>query len=529
MTLLQKLTQWQKDQAQKEGLEGYMVVSFTALKEIAASLPKTEDELLAVKGIGPAKIRKYGRDILALCNGQTAAISTPQHKEFSGYGLFDEAAAVNAMLDAKAHDEDIGEEALTPQSYTDEAVRETDSRTEVDVTTGELHVSTKDTAIGVGDFLAQLNHVLGSYFSHVRIRGEVIGFKRNQNGHAYFELKDAFGIMRVSVFKNAYDMSNVILADGMEIIIVGKPSHHAQYGFSFIGESVELAGEGALKKAYEALKTKLLAEGLMDGDKKRSVPSLPSRIGLITSPTGAAIGDFTTNIGKYGYNIYFHASSVEGAKAVKELLRAINVLATKNLDVLVITRGGGSLESLQAFNNEHVVRALAEFPAPVIAGIGHEQDETLSTLVADVGVSTPTAAARAVRASWDDAVGQLGRYEQTIVHSFDRVLMLAWQKVDDAEGRAIRFFESIVTRCEHAFSKFSVGVQSITTTLLRTREKVVFYEKSLTQYNPERQLALGYSITKTTQGKILRSVGDVEKGDTLTTRLADGDLHSRVQ
>lgn len=527
MTLLQKLSEWQKAQMAKEGLaDAYMVLPFKTIKAIAESIPRTEAELLNVKGIGSVKVRKYGKDILALTNGQEPAIGGGQLQP-SGT-LFAESDAVNALLDAK-NEEGPGyashesENLITIDQNTGEILGEADEPQQ------EVKKSEKDDAIGVGAFLEQLNHILGSYFSAVRVRGEVIGFKRNQNGHAYFELKDASGIVRCSVFRGAYDQSGVDLSDGVEVIITGKPSHHAQYGFSFIGERIELAGEGALKKAYDALKKKLSDEGLFDQSLKREVPELPTRVGLITSPTGAAIGDFTTNVGTFGYAIRFHPSTVEGSKAVKELLHAIEVLAHEDVDVLVITRGGGSLESLQAFNNENVVRALRRFPAPVVAGIGHEQDETLSTLAADVGVSTPTAAARAVRESWDQAVAEIGTHEQFILGAYQGMIRSIEDVLRNAERETFGFFDKVINHARNLFAVFDASVDRIGAEIMHTRDTIKHHEKFLAHNNPERQLSLGYSITKNAKGKIMRHKKDLAKGDVITTQLSQGEITSTIQ
>jgi exodeoxyribonuclease VII large subunit len=178
----------------------------------------------------------------------------------------------------------------------------------------------------------------------------------------------------------------------MEVIVEGTPSIYIPNGrFNFGVNTIELVGEGALKMAYDKLKKKLDSEGLFDIERKKLIPELPERIGLITSETGAVIHDFLTNIGKYGFKIKFFNSRVEGQLAIKDLLSAIEYFEDKDIDVLVIIRGGGSLESLQAFNNEVLIRKIADFEKPVICGIGHDKDVPLCALVADLLVSTPTA------------------------------------------------------------------------------------------------------------------------------------------
>jgi len=179
---------------------------------------------------------------------------------------------------------------------------------------------------------------------------------------------------------------------GMEIIVDGMPSIYAPSGrFNFQVNTIELVGEGALKLAYDKLKKKLEDEGLFGIARKKEIPELVQKIGLITSETGAVIHDFLNNIGKYGFQIKFFNSRVEGQLATADLLKGIKYFENQDIDVLVIIRGGGSLESLQAFNNEVLVRRIAEFEKPVICGIGHDKDVPLCALVADLLVSTPTA------------------------------------------------------------------------------------------------------------------------------------------
>jgi|GEM_PF-41979 len=551
MTTLDKLSIWQKEQAASEGVEAYRVVPFGVLKAIATEMPASDADLLLIKGIGPAKVEKYGADILTICGNAQAAMGN------------------GGVVASKVEAKDVGRQVINKE--TGEITAEPPHP---DPLPQEREQCKESEALGVGEFLSQLNQILGSYFPHVRVRGEVIGFKRNQSGHAYFELKDVSGkgIIRCAVFARSYTLSGVDLADGAEIILTGKPSHHEQYGFSFIGEHIALAGEGALKAAYEKLKKELQQKGLMDQSRKREIPERPGRIGLITSPTGAAIGDFTTNVGNYGYKILFAGASVEGAKAVPEILAALERLAEKDLDVLVLTRGGGSLESLQAFNNPRIIEAITAFPVPVIAGIGHEQDETLSTLVADIGVSTPTAAARAVRASWDAALQQLHSSEtQILTHgstyiarekerlqSYEHQIEIAFQRAYssaqeiistfmqniDTLGRSIHYgrqnLRSIITHIESLhhrtqlqaqtiIERFSGNMRHMEAGITRSKQDLITYSKNIALNNPLRLLEKGYAITRAPDGTVLRSTTDIEKGQDITVHLADGTLEATVE
>lgn len=547
MTLMQKMITWQQEKARKEHLEPYMVLQFNTIKEIIRLQPKTHNDLIKIKGIGPAKIRKYGDEIIAIVRGNGIVEESVQID--NGNSLFADADIVN---DAVLTSVDPQHEKLHYDSDTGEIIDDVQS------------------AVSVTEFVTMLDTMLRTNFYSMRVQGEVVGFKHNTNGHAYFEIKDKDSVLRCAVFRSSYDLSGIQLEDGMEIVITGQPNYHKKYGFSFIGETVELFGEGALKKAYDDLKKKLDQEGLFAQERKRTVPQFPEKIGLITSRTGAAIGDFTSNVGQYGYKILFHHTSVEGAHALGEIKKALEIMAKKDLDVLVIVRGGGSLESLQAFNNEKIVRMIADFSVPVIAGIGHEQDETIATLIADVGASTPTAAARAVRESWDDGEKYVRDRENVIVHKFEKILHTKKEELDGSERIMTRQLENIIAYFNDVFHRFSLTTQRIEgsikeqknilidctkrmyaeyeksvqhvdmlldaslflriyhASVAQCNKKMQFLEKSIEYHDPQRQLSRGYSIATDEDGKIIRSVDQITKGATMHVQVIDGTIKTKV-
>lgn len=550
MSLMQKLISWQQDTAKREHLEPFMVLQFGTIKDIIRVTPKTHDELLRIKGIGPVKVRKYGDDILGIVRGD-GVVGGEMSNGQGASDLFTEAQQVNQAA-----------------THSDNPVH---ADIEFDAVTGEIIEQKGDDAISVTEFVTMIDTMLQTNFKNTRVQGEITGFKRNPNGHAYFEIKDKESVLRCAVFKNSYELSGLDLEDGMEVIVTGHPNYHKQYGFSFIGQTVELYGEGALKKAYDELKKKLDKEGLLADERKRVLPNLPQRIGLITSRSGAAIGDFTTNVGDYGYKIIFHHSTVEGANALLDLKNALTTMANEDLDVLVIVRGGGSLESLQAFNNETIVRMIAEFPVPVVAGVGHEQDETLTTLVADVGASTPTAAAHSVRASWDKVDKFLSSSEQYILNSFDKLLSNKKTKLSEQEYFMKHIFDTILQNAKELFIQFNFTVQKLDNQIATNKnvlqnnlkqlsyaldkivlhygqmidratnrmlsfqsivdgnkKHIVFLQKAVENYDPNKQLARGYSITTNKNGTVVRSVKDVKKDDKINVQVSDGRIKGKV-
>jgi len=263
-------------------------------------------------------------------------------------------------------------------------------------------------------------------------------------------------------------------------------------------------GEGELKKQYDKLKQKL--EHLFVEEKKRPVPDFPCRVGIITSKQGAVINDFLNNLGGYGFRIKMVDSRVEGQEALKDLLLSLKTLKKEKLDVLVIMRGGGSLESFLAFNNEALVRELSNFPVPTIVAIGHDKDVPLLALAADKMVSTPTAAASLLNQSWQ---------------------RLEWE-LKEKEASIFSFLSSF-------FDKFNFLEYKVREGLLRIIEKEISdlrtrierFQSVVLSNDPRRNLALGYSIARKS-GKIIRSIRNINVEDVIDLEVSDGIIKSKV-
>src|SRR3989338_6447524 len=276
----------------------------------------------------------------------------------------------------------------------------------------------------VDEYLDSVNEGLAGLGG--RVIGEVTEVQLYPGrNYLFFKIKDKENPALLSCFmwKRDYTLSGVELEAGLEIIISGAPSIYKPAGrLSFQTKTAELVGEGQLKKAYDELKARLDKEGIFREGRKRPLPTLPQKIGLITSKDGAAIGDFQVNLGRFGFKVMFVDSRVEGQLAVAELLGAIRTLKKQDIEILVLVRGGGSLESLLPFNNEALVREVAAFPVPVLVGVGHEKDVPLIALAADKTVSTPTATAQTLNDSWQRAATQVQLNQQKIHATFARAL-----------------------------------------------------------------------------------------------------------
>jgi exodeoxyribonuclease VII large subunit len=497
---LQKLTIWRNQTAKQEGVDLFRVLPNKTLEDLARTMPKNKEELVQIKGIKEAKFQKYGREILAILESETGE-----------------------------NNEKIAEKLVT-----------------------KIDVKKASKILSVSEFLDNVNSELSKLGA--RIQGEVTSVDFRDRV-IYFGLKDKSGesMMNCFIFRYQYEILGVKLEEGIEIIVEGSPEVYKPYGrLSLKTNTIELRGEGALKKEYELLKKKLESEGFFDAINKKEAPFLPKRIGLITSREGAAIGDFTTNIGQYGFEIKFINSSVEGKKAIFELIEALKFFQKySKIDVLVIIRGGGSLESLQAFNNEALIRESKKIKVPIICGVGHDRDISLLSLSADISVSTPTAAAEFIKSLWRKEIDKLQYYENNIFNSFDRELSFYNQNILGL-GTIIRnnfqqilegvddicrdFIKSSLRKIEIGILEKGEQVENIKydirhrfeKTLVNTESEIEKIENIIRLNNPMRQLRLGYSIVSK-EGLGIKSVEEIRKDDIIKIRFVDGEAKSQVK
>lgn len=389
--------------------------------------------------------------------------------------------------------------------------------------------SSENKIFSVSEFIYLLN--IGLRSSRAKIIGEVTEAKVYSSGHVYFTLKDEKdgAVMSCIIWKSRYALYGIRLDVGMKILASGYPEIYAPQGkLSFIAEVIELAGEGELKKQYEALKKKLAEEGLFAEERKRLIPKYPQKIGVITSKQGAVLADFLNNIGKFGFKVKMIDSRVEGQEAVGDLLSSIRTFKNQDIDVLVIIRGGGSFESLMPFNNEVLVREVANFKVPVIAGVGHHKDEPLITFAADVSVSTPTAAANYLNQSWEEAILLLERYQGDILGSYQRIFE-NFKEIENKLKVSLQNFKNSFSTLrmslDNYLEKSFLGFKRLVAEVL---QKLEHAEKVINLNNPERQLRLGYSIALA-HGRVIRKISDVETGEIFDLRVSDGKIKSEVK
>lgn len=393
----------------------------------------------------------------------------------------------------------------------------------------------------VSQFVAAVSAYLEQGLATVAVQGEVSGFRINQDRLIFFELKDETS--RVVCFMMKWDL-HMPLEDGMEVKVLGTPKlFQKSGGFHVRVISVELVGAGALQRAFVLLKAKLEKEGLFAVERKRALPRFPEHVGVVTSKDAAACTDVLRVLQNRwcGLRVTVAHVGVQGASAVPEIVGAIRWFnqepspfrrgkgeVVQRPDVLIVTRGGGSLEDLQAFNSEDVARAIFSSQIPVVVGVGHERDVTLADFVADVRAATPSNAAELVvpdRREVRERIESMARLMEQTLH----------RATSDERHRAAVLLQHIhdhllvmLRRPQELLLRFSESFQQFRTTLATLGERIARYVQLLRALSPDATLARGYSITFV-GGKVIKSVRNVQSGNTMTTRVADGTIQSIVE
>jgi len=378
----------------------------------------------------------------------------------------------------------------------------------------------------VSQFVGVVDEYLRDGLGTVVVRGEVIDFKVVRERLVFFELKDAEA--RVGCFMMRWELHQP-LEDGMEVEVTGTPALFRQSGrFHVRVIDVQLVGAGALQKAFLALKIKLEKEGLFAPERKRALPRFPETIGLVTSEEGAALTDIRRVLANRwaGLRLVLASVGVQGPGAVNQIVAAIRTLGSReDIDVLIVARGGGSLEDLQAFNTEEVARAVFGSRVPVVSGVGHERDITICDLVADLRAATPSNAAELVVPDKREVVVEITEMLEGVAGSLARRMSELRSEIRHAVFSMERQLAAPQTRLSVAARQLS---SSVGNWLSVQGTGVLHVEKILNAYSPRLTLDRGYSIT-TAHGKVLKDPEAIRDGAELETVLAKGKLRSVVR
>ena len=415
-------------------------------------------------------------------------------------------------------------------------------------------------AMSVSELSLALKRTVEDRFGHVRVRGEISGFKRAASGHIYFCLKDDNARLDAVMWKGGAARLPFAPEDGLEVVATGKLTTYAgRSNYQIVVDSLEVAGEGAMMLLFEKLKARLAAEGLFAPERKKKLPALPRVIGVVTSPTGAVIRDILHRLAdRFPTHVIIWPVLVQGEGSAAQIARAVNGFSAMpqdgpatRPDLVIVARGGGSIEDLWAFNDEAVVRAVANCTIPIISAVGHETDTTLCDFAADLRAPTPTAAAEiAVPARSDllQRVGQLGLRIANIVRKrvdlaaerleaqrrlMPRLSDLAAPHQLRTDDLAERLRQSLRTRVGKAEIAYSAPAMMLHPRLLTRRveqgqQRLNAMTRLAGSLHPEAPLKRGFARVTDADGKTIMSRAAAVKAGDVTLRFVDGEVGSVV-
>ncbi|MBV6287235.1 exodeoxyribonuclease VII large subunit [Pseudomonas aegrilactucae] len=419
--------------------------------------------------------------------------------------------------------------------------------------------------------------LLEDVFSNIWVEGEISNLARPASGHVYFTLKDSGAQVRCALFRNNAARVRQALRDGLAVKVRGKVSLFEGRGdYQLILDTVEPAGDGALRLAFDALKEKLGNEGLFSSEGKRALPAHPQRIGIISSPTGAVIRDIISVFRRRAPQVELTLipTAVQGREAINQIVRALQRADAQGFDALILARGGGSLEDLWCFNEEAVARAIAACVTPIVSAVGHETDVSISDFVADVRAPTPSAAAELLAPDSSDLQRRLEslqrrlllRIQHRLAHDRLRLDSLARrlrhpgerlrqqaQRLDDLDMRLRRAFEQRLNQRRERLARLDTRLaaqhpgraltllkqrldnlaerlpRAMRHTLTTRRQQLQAQVQTLQVVSPLATLSRGYSILLDERGQAIRSAAQTRNGQRLTARLGEGELQVRVE
>jgi len=386
----------------------------------------------------------------------------------------------------------------------------------------------------VSEFIDLINKFLLS--QKVVIQGEVGEKINSYPTFSIFYLldKDREAVLKCFIWKSQLDMLGVELRAGLEVKVGGFPEIVEKRGdFTFHVEKIGLIGEGVLKQAFEALKRKLAQAGFFDNARKRSLPRFCQKIGLITSKYGkGALPDFQKHLGNYGFRVYIYDARVEGFSAIDDIAGAIRWFNEDipDIDVLVLTRGGGNWESLQAFNSEILAKAIYSSKIPIICGVGHETDETIVDYVADVRASTPTDAARILSDPWRLATSQIIEFEKYFISSTNRLFKDIKEKISFFKKNSNANFKLSLIKEKTKIDDFSQNLIKNKDWWKERIKKVLKQEEErLIPSNPVLKLKQGYTITRDELEHIIKKPENLKINQLIKTKFYKGQISSEVK
>ncbi len=370
--------------------------------------------------------------------------------------------------------------------------------------------------------------------NNVYIKGEISNFKRHYTGHLYFTLKDNNSLIKCVMFKSYTSYLNFEPQDGMNVVILGTVAVFERDGvYQIYAKGMEVDGVGALYEAYEKLKAKLQEEGLFDEKYKKKIPILPKAVGVVTSQTGAVIRDImnVTTRRFPGIHIKLYPASVQGKGAAETVVKGIQYFnEAKNVDVIIIGRGGGSLEDLWPFNEEITARAIFASEIPIISAVGHETDFTIADFVADLRAPTPSAAGELAVPELSEMKWKLHNFEKTLAHHLKKKLELMKHSFEALKSRRV-LVEPMKLLSDkaltiHTLEKDMVRLMSFR--LKEERARLVKEIATLDSLSPLKTLSRGYGVIQDKDAHVIVSIKDIKKDDEIKIVMHDGSKEAKV-
>jgi len=440
------------------------------------------------------------------------------------------------------------------------------------------------TIFTVGELTRRITGLLEEGIGMVWVEGEISNLRRQSSGHCYFTLKDEDSQLSCVLFARSASGQRVELRDGLQVQLYGPVSvYQARGQYQLMVRLVQAKGEGVLQARFEELKRRLAGEGLFDLERKRPIPRFPRRIGVVTSPTGAAIQDFLQVLHRRhpGLRVVIHPVRVQGKGAAAEIAAAISELSEVNpsigpVDVIVITRGGGSLEDLWEFNEEIVARAIAESRVPVVSAVGHEIDFSISDFVADLRAPTPSAAAELLAAEGSELLDRCRSLAARIAREAEALIGLhraaehrlsssalfrePYRRTEEARQTSDRLEESLSRLLDRRLEQMDARLERMSAQIAsahpgyrlvnaeqrltsmgdqlgvilrhrfeRDQGRISRVGSALSALSPQATLQRGFSITRRKDGKVITSAAQIKPGERMLTQFADGEIDSEVK
>ena len=423
----------------------------------------------------------------------------------------------------------------------------------------------------------ELRSQLETGYRGIWVEGEISGLATPASGHWYFSLKESNAVIRCAFFRNRRSSTSITPKNGMQVLVRGQISLYEPRGdLQYIVSYMEESGEGALRRAFERLKQKLAEEGLFESNHKKPIPPFPQSIGIVTSQTGAALRDMLTTLARRhpSARVILYPTLVQGEMAPGQIADMLDLCNQRNeVDVLILGRGGGSLEDLQAFNEEVVARAIFSSSIPVVCGIGHETDFTIADMVGDLRAATPTAAAEQVSPDIEHIKRRVINAKNQLMRALTRTiqgrqqgldylsarLLHPSQKLINIENRRRSLEQQLILRMTHRMSQAKYELQAVVgelrlhaprhqietrrnrleraqrqlTETIKTRLKALqssvnVYQEKMNIMSPEHTLNRGYAIVQNANKQVVIEASQVISGESLTIKVAKGNIDATV-